>query len=202
MEEKENFFMEYYNDLKGMPVEGLYYLVNANTDYVNNYKLEDIEDIRISLLGDIFILLKNGELYKNGDLESIGIRRLDASCRYYDICAISYSNNVYIPTLEDDSFINRNDCIYKTIIIGPNYITALTYDKKLIIAGEFIGVIDSSKFENVDNIGYIDKEVVIIKGKKAFNLFKDDTVYSSTDPRICIVDKFYEYDKEKIDKCG
>lgn len=200
MKENKKFFMDNYNYLKGTSVEGLYYIIKAKTDYVNHFKMEDIEDIRISLFGDVFILLKNGKLYENGDLENIEIRQLNTSCIYFDICAISYSNSIYIPTLEDDSFINRDDCTYKTIIIGTNYIIALTYDKKIILAGGFSGVIDSSKFEKVENIGFIDEEVVIIKGKKAFSLLKDDTVYSSTDPRICIVDKFFEYDKEKIDK--
>lgn len=189
MEENNLIFEKSYIELKLLPMDKKYYLIKANTDYLDYVELNKLKSIYFSKEKDVFVLTNEGDVYKNGKNILSNIKEINDICFCAGLIAVGCDNTIHVLTCANDDCINNSNYHYKSIIITSDYVAALTKDNIIKIVGHFFGIIDYARFFNVDNIAYvIDEElhtdVIAIKGEKAISLFKDDTIYDINDPRI------------------
>ena len=152
-----------------------YEFVKANTNYLDNIDLNNIKDIKFSCFKDIYILLKDGNLYIDGeyvfhDIKSLGL------WSGINIFAITNDNIIISITGKDSDtdLIKNNNYKYKKIIIDVLSIVALTNEKTIKVYGlPPFGIVDYTKFFDIDDIGYNEKteEFVIFKNNKIESLF-------------------------------
>lgn len=173
-----------------------YDVIKKYTDFLNNISFDDIEDIKITALENVSILLKNKELYFNNKkiLENIKSLLMTDNATIF---AVSDENIITCITRKDTltEFINNNNYKYKKIINTWFGITALTYENTIKFYGIlFDTVVDYTVFYNVEDIGYINLEnkdylwendIAVIKKDKVISLLHNFD-YSNSDVEIML----------------
>ncbi len=178
--------------LYGYNVKQSYDYLKDNTNYVDNINEDDIKEVCYSFNKDVFILLFDGTLYKNDNKILDNINTLGFSCGVF---VYAFSNDREIMYLlnndETTMFINNNNCKYKKIIIDHLKIVGLTNDNTIRFIGTLIDeVIDYERFYNVDDIGYVEDSIVIMKDNRVLGLF-NNSEYEFDD--VILLDSNEEY---------
>ncbi len=172
------------NEVYDMNLEEAYNFVKKNSSYLLGISISDVKEIHFSYYKNVFVLLTNGELYKDGEQILDNVETLGFSA---GITIIAFTKDKKIINLIGNTysqeFINNKDYSYKKIIITPLKIVALTYDKTIRFYGMLVDeAIDYSLFNNVDDICYQehDEDILCIKDDKVYSLFllKDYTPYN------------------------
>ena len=156
---------------------------NELMEYVKKHKelwkdinTKDIKQIESLFVNDVYVLLNNGNVYKNGELILGNIKDLWCMNIKY-LFAITIDN--YIFSLDDNKFNDYiNGIQYKKIVKSELDLLALTQDNKLKALTsfpEFIGI-EPENFIDVDDI-VINGELgtpFIIKNNKKTPLYISD----------------------------
>ena len=163
------------NKLYVFSLDESYEYLKENTIYLDNINKEDIKEIHYSYNKDVYVLLNNGRLYENGNMILDNINTLGFSC---GVNMYAFSNDKEVKSLiskdNNSLFINNNDYKYKKIIIDVLKIVGLTFDNKIRVIGTLVDeVIDYEKFYNVDDIGLVDDNIVVIKKNNVYGLFNN-----------------------------
>lgn len=167
-----------------------YNLVKTNTNYLDSISIDEVEDIKFSCYKDVIILLKNGLVLVNGRKRLDNIKKLEYKS---GLTIFAFSNdNVITPVIgrrESTLYINNNNYKYKKIIITPLMIVALTFEGDVRVYLSFLeSAIDHSRFVDVEDIGYVEKndDIVVIKDGKVYSLFLQAD-YSDYVPEVMVV---------------
>ena len=135
-----------------------------------------MKQIETDYYNNIYVLLDNGYLLENGELQDNDIDRL------YMVNGFSLykiTNDNIIKPIDDvyksdlDIYLNNEDYKYKKIISDPLYLVALTEEgtiKSSALSGIPIGIIPEN-FVGVDDIFIKDDNVYIIKQGKEISLY-------------------------------
>lgn len=171
LEEKED-------DLKIYNIFGIkrIFYIKKYTNGLNNINLKYVKQIETDYYNNIYVLLDNGYLLENGELQDNDIDRL------YMVNGFSLykiTNDNIIKPIDDvyksdlDIYLNNEDYKYKKIISAPLYLVALTEEgtiKSSALSGIPIGIIPEN-FVGVDDIFIKDDNVYIIKQGKEISLY-------------------------------
>lgn len=171
LEEKEE-------DLKIYNIDGIkrIFYIKKYTNGLNNINLKYVKQIETDYYNNIYVLLDNGYLLENGELQDNDIDRL------YMVNGFSLykiTNDNIIKPIDDvyksdlDIYLNNEDYKYKKIISDPIYLVALTEEgtiKSSALSGIPIGIIPEN-FVGVDDIFIKDDNVYIIKQGKEISLY-------------------------------
>lgn len=172
LEEKED-------DLKIYNIDGIkrIFYIKKYTNGLNNINLKYVKQIETDYYNKVFVLLNNGNLYRDGDLIDNNI------CKIYMLDGMHLykitEDNKIKPIYEDDimdnidKYLNNEDYKYKKIISDPLYLVALTEEgtiKSSVLSGIPIGIIPEN-FVGVDDIFIKDDNVYIIKQGKEITLY-------------------------------
>ena len=171
LEEKED-------DLKIYNIFGIkrMFYIKKYTNGLNNINLKYVKQIETDYYNNIYVLLDNGYLLENGELQDNDIDRL------YMVNGFSLykiTNDNIIKPIDDvyksdlDIYLNNEDYKYKKIISDPLYLVALTEEgtiKSSALSGIPIGIIPEN-FVGVDDIFIKDDNVYIIKQGKEISLY-------------------------------
>ena len=172
LEEKED-------DLKIYNIDGIkrIFYIKKYTNGLNNINLKYVKQIETDYYNKVFVLLNNGNLYRDGDLIDNNI------CKIYMLDGMHLykitEDNKIKPIYEDDimdnidKYLNNEDYKYKKIISDPLYLVALTEEgtiKSSVLSGIPIGIIPEN-FVGVDDIFIKDDNVYIIKQGKEISLY-------------------------------
>ena len=171
LEEKED-------DLKIYNIFGIkrIFYIKKYTNGLNNINLKYVKQIETDYYNNIYVLLDNGYLLENGELQDNDIDRL------YMVNGFSLykiTNDNIIKPIDDvyksdlDIYLNNEDYKYKKIISDPLYLVALTGEgtiKSSALSGIPIGIIPEN-FVGVDDIFIKDDNVYIIKQGKEISLY-------------------------------
>ena len=171
LEEKED-------DLKIYNIFGIkrIFYIKKYTNGLNNINLKYVKQIETDYYNNIYVLLDNGYLLENGELQDNDIDRL------YMVNGFSLykiTNDNIIKPIDDvyksdlDIYLNNEDYKYKKIISDPIYLVALTEEgtiKSSALSGIPIGIIPEN-FVGVDDIFIKDDNVYIIKQGKEISLY-------------------------------
>lgn len=171
LEEKED-------DLKIYNIFGIkrIFYIKKYTNGLNNINLKYVKQIETDYYNNIYVLLDNGYLLENGELQDNDIDRL------YMVNGFSLykiTNDNIIKPIDDvyksdlDIYLNNEDYKYKKIISDPLYLVALTEEgtiKSSALSGIPIGIIPEN-FVGVDDIFIKDDNVYIIKQGKEISLY-------------------------------
>ena len=171
LEEKED-------DLKIYNIDGIkrIFYIKKYTNGLNNINLKYVKQIETDYYNNIYVLLDNGYLLENGELQDNDIDRL------YMVNGFSLykiTNDNIIKPIDDvyksdlDIYLNNEDYKYKKIISAPIYLVALTEEgaiKSSALSGIPIGIIPEN-FVGVDDIFIKDDNVYIIKQGKEISLY-------------------------------
>lgn len=171
LEEKED-------DLKIYNIDGIkrIFYIKKYTNGLNNINLKYVKQIETDYYNNIYVLLDNGYLLENGELQDNDIDRL------YMVNGFSLykiTNDNIIKPIDDvyksdlDIYLNNEDYKYKKIISDSLYLVALTEEgtiKSSALSGIPIGIIPEN-FVGVDDIFIKDDNVYIIKQGKEISLY-------------------------------
>lgn len=171
LEEKED-------DLKIYNIFGIkkIFYIKKYTNGLNNINLKYVKQIETDYYNNIYVLLDNGYLLENGELQDNDIDRL------YMVNGFSLykiTNDNIIKPIDDvyksdlDIYLNNEDYKYKKIISDLLYLVALTEEgtiKSSALSGIPIGIIPEN-FVGVDDIFIKDDNVYIIKQGKEISLY-------------------------------
>ena len=172
LEEKED-------DLKIYNIFGIkrIFYIKKYTNGLNNINLKYVKQIETDYYNKVFVLLNNGNLYRDGDLIDNNI------CKIYMLDGMHLykitEDNKIKPIYEDDimdnidKYLNNEDYKYKKIISDSLYLVALTEEgtiKSSALSGIPIGIIPEN-FVGVDDIFIKDDNVYIIKQGKEISLY-------------------------------
>ena len=172
LEEKED-------DLKIYNIDGIkrIFYIKKYTNGLNNINLKYVKQIETDYYNKVFVLLNNGNLYRDGDLIDNNI------CKIYMLDGMHLykitEDNKIKPIYEDDimdnidKYLNNEDYKYKKIISDSLYLVALTEEgtiKSSALSGIPIGIIPEN-FVGVDDIFIKDDNVYIIKQGKEISLY-------------------------------
>lgn len=171
LEEKED-------DLKIYNIDGIkrIFYIKKYTNGLNNINLKYVKQIETDYYNNIYVLLDNGYLLENGELQDNDIDRL-YMVNGFSLYKITNDNiikpidDVYKSDLE--IYLNNEDYKYKKIISDPIYLVALTEEgtiKSSALSGIPIGIIPEN-FVGVDDIFIKDDNVYIIKQGKEISLY-------------------------------
>lgn len=136
---------------------------------------DKIKQIETDYYNNVYVLLKDDNLYKNGEICSdnvSGIWMLDG----FDLYMITKDNMVISITDSDDNidkYLNNNNCKYKKIIYNILTFVALTNEGRVIATTcdpSGFGVIPEH-FIDVDDILFIEDVPYIVKGNETIPLF-------------------------------
>lgn len=157
-----------------------YKFIVDNTDYLNGISIKEVKEIKFSYYKDIIILLKNGELFLNGEQKLNNIRTLGFMS---GISIFAFTDdNIIIPLAKNwgtTKFMNNKNYKYKKIVVTPLKIVALTYENNIRLFGTLVDeIVDYSKYFDVDDVGYIedDDEIVVLKDNCWYYLFLNNKV--------------------------
>lgn len=171
IDNNENFKIYHIADEQ----EKIKYIQN-NTNALNGINLDDIKQIETNFDNNVYVLLKNGEVYKDNKYLATDINEI-YFLTGFNLYLIT-NDNIILPT-EDvvywdnlDFYLNNNNGKYNKILTDPSFITALTQEKKVIAVAQFIehGIIPEN-FLNVDDILQIEDEPYIVKNGKTTPLY-------------------------------
>ena len=144
--------------------ERLKYIKN-NTNGLKGIDIEEVKQIETDYYNNVYVLLKNGYLFENGELIEGEINNI-----YFlnglNIYAFTNKNQI-IPINRNkeewtklDYYLYNNNCSYKKIITDVLYIVALTKEGRVISTNSNpsgLGVIPEN-FLNVDDIKIVEIE--------------------------------------------
>lgn len=151
--------------------------IRENTNTLDGIQDEDIKQIETDYYNTIYVLLNNGDLYKEGKLQSKEIDSLWMLDGFH-LFSIG-TDNVVMPLQEFTSisrYLNNDDCRYKKIITNVLHFVGLTQDGKVRATTcdpTGFGIIPDN-FINVDDIMFIDDQPHIIKNKQTILLYVGD----------------------------
>ena len=159
--------------------------IKNNTNGLNGINIENVKQLETDYWNNVYTLLKNGDLYENGQIADIDIKSI-----YYldglNLYVITNDNKI-IPLNREkegwtnlDYYLNNKNCSYKKIIIDTLYITALTKEGRVIgthsnpaglgiVPENFLDVEDIKLVEIGENITM----PFIIKNNKEIQLYID-----------------------------
>lgn len=172
LEEKED-------DLKIYNIDGIkrIFYIKKYTNGLNNINLKYVKQIETDYYNKVFVLLNNGNLYRDGDLIDNNI------CKIYMLDGMHLykitEDNKIKPIYEDDimdnidKYLNNEDYKYKKIISDSLYLVALTEEgtiKSSALSGIPIGIIPEN-FVGVDDIFIKEDKPYIIKQGKEIPLY-------------------------------
>ncbi len=172
LEEKED-------DLKIYNIDGIkrIFYIKKYTNGLNNINLKYVKQIETDYYNKVFVLLNNGNLYRDGDLIDNNI------CKIYMLDGMHLykitEDNKIKPIYEDDimdnidKYLNNEDYKYKKIISDSLYLVALTEEgtiKSSVLSGIPIGIIPEN-FVGVDDIFIKEDKPYIIKQGKEIPLY-------------------------------
>ena len=171
LEEKED-------DLKIYNIFGIkrIFYIKKYTNGLNNINLKYVKQIETDYYNNIYVLLDNGYLLENGELQDNDIDRLYMANGF---SLYKITNDNIIKPIDDvyksdlDIYLNNEDYKYKKIISDPLYLVALTEEgtiKSRALSGIPIGIIPEN-FVGVDDIFIKDDNVYIIKQGKEISLY-------------------------------
>lgn len=174
-EQSRKILEETEDDLKIYSIDGIkrIFYIKKYTNGLNNINLKYVKQIETDYYNKVFVLLNNGNLYRDGDLIDNNI------CKIYMLDGMHLykitEDNKIKPIYEDDimdnidKYLNNEDYKYKKIISDSLYLVALTEEgtiKSIVLSGIPIGIIPEN-FVGVDDI-FIkeDKPYIIKQGKE------------------------------------
>ena len=172
LEEKED-------DLKIYNIFGIkrIFYIKKYTNGLNNINLKYVKQIETDYYNKVFVLLNNGYLYRDGEIQDNDIDRLYMlnGMHLYKITEDNKIKPIYEDDIMDniDKYLNNEDYKYKKIISDPLYLVALTEEgtiKSSALSGIPIGIIPEN-FAGVDDIFIKDDNVYIIKQGKEISLY-------------------------------
>lgn len=178
-EQSRKILEETEDDLKIYSIDGIkrIFYIKKYTNGLNNINLKYVKQIETDYYNKVFVLLNNGNLYRDGDLIDNNI------CKIYMLDGMHLykitEDNKIKPIYEDDimdnidKYLNNEDYKYKKIISDPLYLVALTEEgtiKSSALSGIPIGIIPEN-FVGVDDIFIKDDNVYIIKQGKEISLY-------------------------------
>ncbi len=172
MEDKEDFKIYFINDFE----EKIKY-IKENTDVLDNINENDIKQIESDYYNSVYIVLKDGTLYKNKNIIKDNVNKLWFMSGY-SIFAITNNNMVESITPQ----YGLNDYIsgieYKKIVTSYLYILALTNDNKVKCISEDptgIGIIPENFIDVEDILFKTELELpYVVKNGKEIPLFASD----------------------------
>jgi len=156
--------------------EKLDYIIN-NTNALNGINLNDVKQIESDFYNNIYILLKNGNVYLNNTYYINKITEI-YFLNGYDLYLITEDKKI-LPLRnkkewnELDFYLNNSNISYKKILTSTLYLTALTEQKTIVSThADCTGLgIKFENFVNVDDIIHIDERPYIIKNNKTIPLY-------------------------------
>lgn len=153
------------------------FYIKKYTNGLNNINLKYVKQIETDYYNKVFVLLNNGNLYRDGDLIDNNI------CKIYMLDGMHLykitEDNKIKPIYEDDimdnidKYLNNEDYKYKKIISDSLYLVALTEEetiKSSALSGIPIGIIPEN-FVGVDDIFIKEDKPYIIKQGKEIPLY-------------------------------
>lgn len=179
--EDTNFYGIDIVDAYDLKIEELYKIINENTKYLYNIKKEDIKNIKVTYYKEIIVLLKNGQVYLDGEELYNNIKEI-IFMSGVNIFGISNYNQILSITGSDNNtrFMTNNNYKYKKIIYTPLVIVGLTYENEVKMYGCMLDfAINYKNFFEVDDIAYIEDEddVVVLKDNKIISLLHNTEYY-------------------------
>ena len=152
--------------------------IKEYTNLLNSININEVKQLEKNYWNkDIYILLKNGELYINGVLKEGNIESLyifDENIHIYKIkkdnTIVPMKNEKYWDNL--DIYLFNNNKPYRKIITTNSSIVALTLENKVVSMCffEFLGIIPEN-FIDVDDIFIKDNRTYILKEGKEIPLY-------------------------------
>ena len=86
-EESNLFGLDYY-EIGTLSQVGLFHLIKASSDYLRFITIEEIKTIKVSKERNVYVLLTDGTLMKNGSIILTEIKRLDDMCYILGIIVV------------------------------------------------------------------------------------------------------------------
>lgn len=178
-EQSRKILEETEDDLKIYSIDGIkrIFYIKKYTNGLNNINLKYVKQIETDYYNKVFVLLNNGNLYRDGDLIDNNI------CKIYMLDGMHLykitEDNKIKPIYEDDimdnidKYLNNEDYKYKKIISDSLYLVALTEEetiKSSALSGIPIGIIPEN-FVGVDDIFIKEDKPYIIKQGKEIPLY-------------------------------
>lgn len=178
-EQSRKILEETEDDLKIYSIDGIkrIFYIKKYTNGLNNINLKYVKQIETDYYNKVFVLLNNGNLYRDGDLIDNNI------CKIYMLDGMHLykitEDNKIKPIYEDDimdnidKYLNNEDYKYKKIISDSPYLVALTEEgtiKSIVLSGIPIGIIPEN-FVGVDDIFIKEDKPYIIKQGKEIPLY-------------------------------
>ena len=144
-----------------MPEDEKMDYIRYQTNGLNNIEEKDIKQIETDYYNKVFVLLENGNLYRDGELIDNKISKIymfDGQ-HLYKITEENKIRPIYEDDIWDniDKYLNNNNCSYKKIVTSTLHIVALTTDGDVIaIHGLPTGLgIEPENFKNVEDISIV-----------------------------------------------
>lgn len=160
-----------------MPEDERMDYIRYQTDGLKNIEEKDIKQIETDYYNKIFVLLNNGNLYRDGELIDNKISKIymfDGQ-HLYKITEENKIRPIYEDDIWDniDKYLNNNNCSYKKIVTTTFHIVALTADGIVrAIHGLPTGLgIEAENFKNVEDISIVQET----KGIEIPYIFKNNT---------------------------
>ena len=178
-EQSRKILEETEDDLKIYSIDGIkrIFYIKKYTNGLNNINLKYVKQIETDYYNKVFVLLNNGNLYRDGDLIDNNICKIYMLDRMH-LYKITEDNKIK-PIYEDDimdnidKYLNNEDYKYKKIISDSLYLVALTEEgtiKSSALSGIPIGIIPEN-FVGVDDIFIKEDKPYIIKQGKEIPLY-------------------------------
>lgn len=163
-----------------MPEDERMDYIRYQTDGLTNIEEKDIKQIETDYYNKVFVLLNNGNLYRDGEQIDNKINKIymfDGK-HLYKITEDNKIRPIYEDDIWDniDKYLNNNNCSYKKIVTSILHIVALTIDGEIrAIHGLPTGLgIEPENFKNVEDISIVqetkDIEVPYIFKNKEYKL--------------------------------
>ena len=146
-----------------MPEDERMDYIKYQTDGLTNIEENDIKQIETDYYNKVFVLLNNGNLYRDGDLIDNKICKIHMfdGMHLYKITEDNKIKPIYEDDIMDniDKYLNNENCSYKKIVTSTLHIVALTTDGNVrAIHGLPTGLgIEPENFKNVEDISIVEE---------------------------------------------
>ena len=162
-----------------------YDLVKSNTNYLDDISKDTVKEIRVSDSGNIYVLLNNSELFKDGEIINTNVKTMGFS---YNSEIYSISNDKKITHLTNNSsitrFIDNYNSEYKKILVDVLAIIGLTNEGIIKVYGTLVcDIVNYEMLIGNEDLGYnIDKEDYVVKKQgRILSLFRNVDYTDSKD---------------------
>lgn len=162
-----------------------YDLVKVNTNYLDDISKDTVKEIKGSDSGNIYVLLKNGKLFKDGDIINTNVKTMGFSFNS-EIYSISNDKKITHLTGNDQRtrFIDNSNCEYRKIIVDVLAIIGLTNEGIIRVYGTLVcDIVDYEMLIGNEDLGYnVDKEDYVVKKQgRILSLFRNVDYTDSKD---------------------